>query len=117
MRPPDSLREVELIRSMGVQFEQNVQIPAGMHLELLEKRFDAIFIGAGLGPTESPGLAGEQTQGVVDALHFIADYKTGRVTRISGRVVVIGGGNTAIDAANAAPPLRAREAPMPSRQS
>jgi dihydropyrimidine dehydrogenase (NAD+) subunit PreT len=117
MRPPDSLREVELIRSMGVHFEQNVQVPAGIPLELLEKRFDAIFIGVGLGPTESPGLAGEQTPGVVDALRFIADYKTGRVTRISGRVVVIGGGNTAIDAANAAHLLGGDEVHMLYRRS
>jgi dihydropyrimidine dehydrogenase (NAD+) subunit PreT len=117
LRPNDSLQEVELIRSMGVHFEQNVQIGTNIPLEKLEQQFDAIFIGAGLGPTESPGLLNEQTHGVIDALHFIADYKTGRVTRINGAVVVIGGGNTAIDAANAAHLLGAAEVHMLYRRS
>ncbi len=117
LRPGDSLREVELVRSLGVEFKQGVQIGADLPLEQLEDQFNAIFIGIGLGPTGSPGLLDEHKPGVIDALRFIADYKTGRLTEISGRVAVIGAGNTAIDAANAAHLLGAGEVHMLYRRS
>ena len=48
------------------------------------------------------GIPGEDHEGVMNALELIASYKTGRLHKIEGTVVVVGGGNTAIDAANAA---------------
>jgi dihydropyrimidine dehydrogenase (NAD+) subunit PreT len=47
-------------------------------------------------------IPGEESEGVMNALELIASYKTGRLREIEGTVVVVGGGNTAIDAANAA---------------
>lgn len=106
LRPADSLQEVELVRSMGVEFRLGVD--AGDDLEQLEQDFDAIFVGAGLGPTNRLNIPGEDLPGVVDALQFIADYKTASIT-VARRVVVIGAGNTAIDAATAARRLGAEE--------
>src|ERR1700682_2498719 len=57
-------------------------------------------------------LPGENLEGVVDALRFIADYKTEQTIPVGRRVAVIGGGNTAIDAANAAKRLGADEVYM-----
>ena len=101
LRPDDSLKEVELVRSMGVTFETGAQVGTSISIEQLEQDFDAIFVGVGLGPTQSLGIAGENLDGVVDALRFIADYKTG-AGKVSRRVIVVGAGNTAIDAATAA---------------
>jgi glutamate synthase (NADPH/NADH) small chain len=101
LRPVDSLKEVDLVRSMGVTFVTDTEVGRTVTIEQLEREFDAIFIGVGLGPTESLGIAGEQLPGVVDALRFIAEYKTGAAV-VGRRVVVIGAGNTAIDAATAA---------------
>jgi dihydropyrimidine dehydrogenase (NAD+) subunit PreT len=106
LRPADSLKEVELIRSMGVEFRLNAEIAD--NLEGIDREFDAIFIGAGLGPVHRLGIPGEDLPGVVDALSFIAAYKTGTV-QIGRRVAVIGAGNTAIDAATAAVRLGAQE--------
>jgi len=113
LRPSDSLREVELIRSLGVEFrlaevgglDGNSPVP----LEELEREFSFIFIGVGLGAMERLGIPGEQLRGVIDALHFIERYKTSPDFRVGRRVIVIGGGNTAIDAANAARRLGAQE--------
>ena len=108
LRPADSLREVELIRSMGVEFRQ-AQVGDTVSLDDLERDFDYIFIGVGLGAMERLGIPGEDAQGVVDALRFIERYKTLPDFRVGRRVIVIGGGNTAIDAANAARRLGAEE--------
>jgi len=67
----------------------------------LENDFDAIFLGIGLGAMNRLGVPGEDLPGVVDALKFISDYKTG-TPAVGKSVVVIGAGNTAIDAAVAA---------------
>jgi glutamate synthase (NADPH/NADH) small chain len=69
---------------------------------VLEGNFDFIFLGVGLGAMEQLNIPGEDSDGVMNALELIAAYKTGRIREIAGTVVVVGAGNTAIDAANAA---------------
>lgn len=104
----DSLREIELIKDLGVQFRLGVEICGENSLAELEAEFDVIFIGAGLGAMHRLAIPGESHSGVIDALQFIEDYKTGKTTQIAGDVIVVGAGNTAIDAANAAKRLGAR---------
>ena len=108
LRPSDSLREVELVRSLGVEFRQ-AEVGTAISLEDLEKEFDCIFIGVGLGAMERLGIPGEHAHGVIDALRFIARYKTLPDFQVGRSVIVIGGGNTAIDAANAAKRLGATD--------
>jgi glutamate synthase (NADPH/NADH) small chain len=102
LRAAESLREAELIRRMGVEFRFGVTIENAEALEKLEAEFDVIFLGVGLGAMQRLGVPGEDDEGVMNALELIAAYKTGRLRTIEGTVVVVGGGNTAIDAANAA---------------
>ena len=102
LRVADSLREIELIRQMGVEFKFGVSIESAADLRAIEAEYDFIFLGIGLGAMQRLGVPGEESDGVVNALEFIANYKTGRRRELSGTVVVIGAGNTAIDAANAA---------------
>jgi len=108
-RPADAEKEIALIRSLGVEFRTGAEIGSNITLQQLESEYDLIFIGVGLGPTQSLGIDGENLSGVVDAVTFIAEYKTG-VPRVGRRVAVIGGGNTAIDAACAAKRLGAEDA-------
>ncbi len=105
----DSLREIELIRELGVEFQFGVEIDGEAALAKLEDDFDYIFIGVGLGAMHRLAIPGADHHGVIDALQFIADYKTGRTTKVEGSVVVVGAGNTAIDAANAAARLGAKD--------
>ena len=97
-----------MIRNMGVEFRQ-AEIDAAA-LDALERDFQYIFIGIGLGAVDRLNIPGEDGPNCIDALRFIAAYKTGSPLRdIPARVAVIGGGNTAIDAANAAKRLGARK--------
>ncbi len=102
LRVAESLREADLIRRMGVEFRFGSVIDSAQALEKLESEFDIIFLGVGLGAMQRLGVPGEDHEGVINALALIAAYKTGRLHGIEGTVVVVGAGNTAIDAANAA---------------
>jgi len=102
LRPPDSLREVMLIRDLGVEFRFGISIEQEDDLAALERDYDAIFLGIGLGATRDLRIPGANHPDVIDALEFIARYKTAGILDVGDRVVVVGAGNTAIDAANAA---------------
>jgi glutamate synthase (NADPH/NADH) small chain len=87
---------------MGVEFRFGMAIESAAELEALEAEFDFIFLGVGLGAMQRLNIPGEERNGVMNALELIAAYKTGRIREMAGTVVVVGAGNTAIDAANAA---------------
>jgi len=117
LRPADSLREVELVKSLGVEFRFGVSVGNDITVEELERNYGAIFLAVGLGPADPLALPGEELVEVVDALRFIADYKTAQTISVGRHVVVMGGGNTAIDAANAALRLGAEEVYLVYRRS
>jgi glutamate synthase (NADPH/NADH) small chain len=108
LRASDSLREVEFVRSLGVEFRRE-EVGTTMTLDQLETEFPMLFLGVGLGAMDRLGVEGEWLGGVVDALRFIERYKTSADLEVGRRVAVLGGGNTAIDAANAALRLGAEE--------
>jgi glutamate synthase (NADPH/NADH) small chain len=86
--------------------------------EPLLAEYDAVFVGIGLGSTKQLGIPGEELPGVIDALTFIEHLKTHpyRETGVGTRVVVIGAGNTAIDAVTQAKRLGADQATIVYRR-
>ena len=102
LRAPDSLREIAMIGDLGVEFRFGVAVERQDDLAALEKEYDAIFVGIGLGAMNELRIPGADHPDVVDALEFIARYKTAGDLKVGNNVVVVGAGNTAIDAANAA---------------
>jgi len=86
----------------GIELRQGWRLDSVSQLDALRRDFDALFLGMGLASTHQLGLPGEQLGGVMDAIDFIAtlrqttDLSTLPVGR---RVIVIGGGMTAVDAA------------------
>jgi dihydropyrimidine dehydrogenase (NAD+) subunit PreT len=112
MPPSVSLEEVELIKSLGVEFRCGVEVGKEISVAQLEKEFDAIFVGVGLSGSPKLNVPGEDLPEVLDALRFIAQIRTQPLHKVpvGERVAVIGGGNTAIDAVTQAKRLGARDA-------
>ena len=111
----ESLREIDLLAQLGVNFHFNETVDAAK-LTKLEAEHDAVFLGMGLGAIHKLGLANEEMPGVTNALDYIAGYKSGTITTAPEHVAVIGAGNTAIDAANAAVRLGAKVVTMVYRR-
>ncbi len=112
MKPVTSLEEVELVRSLGVEFRCGVEIGRDVSPAQLEKDFDAIFVGLGLGGGLRLDIPGEDLPEVLSAVDFIEQIHTQTLTDVpvGDRVAVIGGGNTAIDAVTQARRLGAQSA-------
>jgi dihydropyrimidine dehydrogenase (NAD+) subunit PreT len=109
MRLPLALAESKMVLDLGVELKTGVRVGRDITMQQLEKEFDAVFIAIGLGATRRLGVPGEDLRGVSDALVFIEHLKSHAhaQTPIGRRVVVIGAGNTAIDAATQAKRLGA----------
>ena len=109
MRQPVALAEAKMVLDLGAEIKSGVRVGKDVSVAQLEKDFDAIFVAVGLGATRKLGVPGDDLPGISDALSFIEHLKTNpyHETRVGRRVVVIGAGNTAIDAATQAKRLGA----------
>ncbi|MHB8190617.1 MAG: FAD-dependent oxidoreductase [Ferrimicrobium sp.] len=103
---PDERRRIE---SMGVRFELESRVDSLQALKSLERDFDSIFLGIGMG--EDAQIVNEDSDlpGVWSSLPFIEAIKSGELPYVGSRVAVIGGGNTAMDVAREAVRLGAEK--------
>ena len=113
-----ALAEVQDILDLGVELRLGVVIGRDVPFDQLVTDYDAVFVGVGLGKTKALGIPGEDLEGVIDALTFIEQLKTHpyRETRVGKHVVVIGAGNTAIDAVTQAKRLGAEQSTIVYRR-
>jgi heterodisulfide reductase subunit A-like polyferredoxin len=95
--------EVELIRRKGVAFVYNCRVGRDKSLQDLRAEYDAIFISAGAHSSRKLGVEGEDKQGVDHGVEFLRRAgDRGNQPLVGKRVVVIGGGNVAVDVARTA---------------
>lgn len=100
----DAQKEVEYIQKIGFEIRTNTMISDKkdkntISISELEKDFSAIFIGTGLGASKKIKIKGEELKGVIGATEFIYELRDKeQKIAIGKKVVVIGAGNTAIDA-------------------
>jgi NADPH-dependent glutamate synthase beta subunit-like oxidoreductase len=95
-------REVELIRRMGVNFVCGVSVGTDIALNDLDNQFNAVFLAIGTWKESWVYLPGTELKGVLPALIFLEAVSKEEPVRLGRRVVVIGGGNAAIDSARTA---------------
>jgi glutamate synthase (NADPH/NADH) small chain len=113
---------LEEVAFLEEQFQFNLYlnqpIDTAEKLNNLESNYDAVFLGIGLGETTHLGIPGEDLKGCMGAIEFIETVKLDRTNAFPGdRVVVIGGGNTAMDAASESARLGAKEVTLAYRRS
>jgi NADH-quinone oxidoreductase subunit F len=95
-------KELELIEALGVKFQFNTVIGKEIPLNDLGIDFDAVFLSIGTWKESWVYMPGTELKGVVPALNFLEDVAKGKNVALGRRVVVIGGGNAAIDSARTA---------------
>ncbi len=126
-------KEIESVRALGVKFETDVIVGRTVTIDSLmdEEGFDAVFIGSGAGLPRFMGIEGENLNGVLSANEFLTranlmrayDDQYDTPIYVGRRVVVVGGGNVAMDAVRTSKRLgaeativyRRSEAELPAR--
>lgn len=113
-------KEVSFLMQVGgISIEYNSALGKDISIDDLKAKFDAVFIGVGLGGTNGLGVDGEDKDGVHDAVDFIEELRQAEdksTLKVGDNIVVIGGGNTAIDAAVQAKRLGADEVTLVYRR-
>lgn len=102
-------KEIDLIEKMGVTIITNTRIGRDIALSYLQQEYDAVFLGIGAWKSSRIGCPGEDTPGVIGGIDFLREVARQQPVYIGQRVAVIGGGNTAMDAARTAVRLGASE--------
>jgi NADPH-dependent glutamate synthase beta subunit-like oxidoreductase/Pyruvate/2-oxoacid:ferredoxin oxidoreductase delta subunit len=100
-RVPRDMLEVEINRilDLGVDVKLNTRVGRDVSIEDLEKDYDAIFWGVGCVEGKALPIPGNEAPNVTDGMTFLKAFNEGRMKYLSGRILVIGGGDTAMDVA------------------
>jgi glutamate synthase (NADPH/NADH) small chain len=113
-------REIEYILGLGgIEIRTGVRLGGDLSLDDLRKDHDAVFLGLGMGGVNDLGLEGEDLDGVLDAIDYIAELRQAADKArlpVGRRIVVIGGGMTAVDIAVQTKRLGAEEVSMVYRR-
>ncbi len=107
--------EINDIKDVGVEIKTGQQVDAAK--KLLQDGFDSVYIACGLPNGAKLGIDGENLDGMLDGLEFLKAVRMGDAVATGNRVAVIGGGNTAIDAARSAVRLGAGDVSIIYRRS
>ena len=95
--------EIEILKELGVQIETGVEVGKDVTLtELRSRGFEAFYLAVGAQAGRKLNIEGEEAPGVLAGVDFIRDVNLGTAGKLSGKTVVIGGGNVAIDVARTA---------------
>ncbi|MBI4320293.1 MAG: FAD-dependent oxidoreductase [Chloroflexi bacterium] len=106
--PPGPLdAEIEAILNLGVEMRYNTRVGVEVSLEELQREYRAVYVAIGAGVGTRLNIAGEGMPNVLTGAAFLNGVNSGQKIDVGHRVVVIGGGNSAIDAARVARRLRA----------
>jgi NADPH-dependent glutamate synthase beta subunit-like oxidoreductase len=102
-------KEIQLLEKMGAAFQCGVTVGKDKSIDDLKKDFQAIIVATGCPIHGKLFLEGEDLTGVYHGLPFLRNVRAGQASAVGNRVVVIGGGNVAVDAAQTALRLGAKK--------
>ncbi|MBQ0123137.1 MAG: FAD-dependent oxidoreductase [Bacteroidales bacterium] len=94
--------EIDIMKEIGVEIKTGVEVGKDVTIaQLREQGFVGFYVAIGCSAGRLPGIPGENLEGIGTAISFLHEANTGKV-KLSGDVVVVGGGNVAVDAARVA---------------
>lgn len=116
-RLPDSVldEEIDIIKSAGVEIKLNIRIESVD--ALFSQGFNAVFVGLGAHRGTNMRIEGENLPGVMDGAAFLRNVSLGQKVNLGRKVLVVGGGNVAIDSARVALRLGAQEITLVYRRT
>jgi putative selenate reductase YgfK subunit len=95
--------EIDYIRALGVDFKVSTTVGKDITINnILRQGYKAVFIGTGAHQCLSLNIEGEELEGVIHSLTFLNDINCGRPVTLGKKVIIVGGGNVAVDAARTA---------------
>ena len=100
-------QELENILKLGIELECNIKVGVNIPMDQLMQTYDAVFLGIGAQKGLSIDIPGQDTKNVFTGVEFLREVNSGKHVSVGKDVVVIGGGNTAMDCARVAKRLGA----------
>ncbi|MDU5082701.1 FAD-dependent oxidoreductase [uncultured Tissierella sp.] len=105
--------EIDILKELGVEFKTGIEVGEDISLkELRQQGYKAFYLAIGAQSGRKLGIEGEEGEGVITGVDFLRDVNLGREVKLEGNVVVIGGGNVAIDVARTATRVGASKVDM-----
>ena len=101
-------KDIKAILQWGVKFQGNTVVGKDISMDRLKSDYDALFLASGANGSMKIPLSGADKRGVLWGWDFLRDVKLGKAPRLRGVVIVVGGGNVAIDVALTAKRLGAK---------
>lgn len=104
--------EIDIMREMGVEIKTGIEVGKDITLnELRAQGYKAFYIAIGCSAGRRPGVSGDEAEGTTTAIEYLHEANTGN-TSFTGKVVVVGGGNVAVDASRVSARSGAAEVTM-----
>lgn len=110
-------KEIDTMKKLGVRINTGKSLGTHIHLEDLHKDFDAVYLAIGSWRATPMQIEGENLPGVKLGIQFLEQVTKGEEIALGDEVIVIGGGNTAIDCARTAKRLGARSVKLIYRRT
>jgi NADH-quinone oxidoreductase subunit F len=108
--PKDVIKkEIDAILNLGIKLRTSTRVGQDIPWSLILEKFDAIFLAVGAQRSALMGIKGESLEGVQGAVEFLREVNLSHSCKVGEFVVVVGGGNSAIDAARTTLRLGAKE--------
>jgi len=116
--PRDILKDdLNIIERLGIQVKLNTRIGEDIKFADLKKDYDAVFVAPGTTMSQTVSLKGSDLDGVRWGMDFLREVNLGKQTTVGEKVVVVGGGNVAIDAARVVFRMDAKQVSIVYRRS
>ena len=95
--------EIDVVRELGVEIKCGVEVGKDITIQQLrDEGYKGFYVAIGAQGGRKLGVAGEDSEGVVSGIDFLRDVAFERMPKLSGNVIVVGGGNVAVDVARTA---------------